>query len=36
LCLALNEGWHKNEERHVVKRRRRLSSDNLELLLEAC
>ncbi|MGE8388481.1 MAG: LysR substrate-binding domain-containing protein [Pseudomonas sp.] len=35
---ALGEGWclEKDGERHVVKRRGRLNSDNLELLLEAC
>lgn len=35
---ALGESWcmEKDDERHVVKRRGRLSSDNLELLLEAC
>lgn len=35
---ALGEGWcmQKDGERHLVKRRGRLTSDNLELLLEAC
>lgn len=35
---ALGDGWcmEKDDERHVIKHRGRLSSDNLELLLNAC
>ncbi|MFD2642600.1 LysR family transcriptional regulator [Pseudomonas japonica] len=35
---ALGDGWclEKDDERHVIRHRGRLSSDNLELLLEAC
>lgn len=35
---ALGESWclERDGQRHVIKRRGRLSSDNLELLLEAC